>query len=232
MVFGVMRLVNVVHGELLVLGAYLSLFISTGLGLDPLLATLMVAAVLFGIGYSLQLWVFNPLMDRGMEPPLLTAFGLSIIAQSLFLVYWTTNTRTINTIYSQQGLRLVGINVPVIYLLSFGLSLVLIAGIHLFLTRTYSGKAIRAATQDPETARVMGVNVKWVYALTYAIGAATTALGGTLIGMTFSFLPLNAEGGMGKIVGHPLGGCRINRVSKFKLRKSYSAVSNILNSAG
>jgi branched-chain amino acid transport system permease protein len=84
MVFGVMRLVNVVHGELLVLGAYLSLFISTALGLDPLLTTLIVAVVLFLVGYSLQLWVFNPVMDRGMEPPLLTAFGLSIIAQSLF----------------------------------------------------------------------------------------------------------------------------------------------------
>jgi branched-chain amino acid transport system permease protein len=218
MVFGVMRLVNVVHGELLVLGAYLTLFISTALGLDPLLATLIVAVVLFVIGYSLQLWVFNPVMDRGMEPPLLTAFGLSIIAQSLFLVYWTTNTRTINTIYSQRGLRLVGMNVPVIYLVSFGLSLVLIAGIHLFMTRTYPGKAIRAATQDPETARVMGVNVKWVYALTYAIGAATTALGGTLIGMTFSFVPASGLawllkgfvivvlGGMGSVVGTLAGG--------------------------
>jgi len=156
MVFGVMRLVNVVHGELLVLGAYLSLFISTGLGVDPFLATLMVAGALFGIGYLLQLWMFNPLMDRGMEPPLLSAFGLSIIAQSLFLVYWTTNTRTINTSYSQQGFRLGGMNVPVIYLIAFGMSLVLIGGIHLFMTRTYPGKAIRAATQDPETARVMG----------------------------------------------------------------------------
>ena len=218
MVFGVMRLVNVVHGELLVLGAYLSLFISTGLGVDPFLATLMVAGALFGIGYLLQLWMFNPLMDRGMEPPLLSAFGLSIIAQSLFLVYWTTNTRTINTSYSQQGFRLGGMNVPVIYLIAFGMSLVLIGGIHLFMTRTYPGKAIRAATQDPETARVMGINVKWVYALTYAIGAATTALGGTLIGMTFSFVPASGLpwllkgfvivvlGGMGSVVGTLAGG--------------------------
>lgn len=218
LVFGVMRLVNVVHGELLVLGAYLTLFISTALGLDPLPVMLIVAVVLFVMGYSLQLWVFNPVMGRGVEPALLTAFGLSIIAQSLFLVCWTSNSRTINSSYSQQGLNVAGMNVPVMYLVSFSLSLVLIAGIHLFMTYTYMGKAIRAATQDPDTAEVMGINVKSVYALTYAIGAATTALGGTLIGLTFSFLPesglswllkgfvIVVLGGMGSVVGTLAGG--------------------------
>jgi branched-chain amino acid transport system permease protein len=99
------------------------------------------------------------------------------------------------------------------YLISFGLSLVLIAGVHFFMTRTYLGKAIRAATQDPDTAQVMGVNVKRVYAFTYALAAAIAALGGTLIGMTFSFVPTSGLswllkgfvivvlGGMGSIIG-------------------------------
>jgi branched-chain amino acid transport system permease protein len=213
MIFGVMGLMNVVHGELLVLGAYLCLFISRALGIDPLLATLIVAVLLFAVGYLLQLSIFNPVMERGVEPALLTAFGLSIIAQSLFLFYWTTNTRSINTAYSQIGLKVFGMYLPVMYLISFGLSLVLIAGIHVFMTRTYLGKAIRAATQDPQTAQVMGVNVKRVYAFTYALAAAIAALGGTLIGMTFSFVPSSGLswllkgfvivvlGGMGSIVG-------------------------------
>jgi branched-chain amino acid transport system permease protein len=213
MIFGVMGLMNVVHGELLVLGAYLCFFISRALGIDPFLATLIVAVVLFAVGYLLQLSIFNPVMDRGVEPALLTAFGLSIIAQSLFLFFWTTNTRSINTAYSQVGLQLFGIHLPVMYLISFGLALVLIAGVHTFMTRTYLGKAIRAATQDPETAQVMGVDVKRVYAFTYGLAAATAALGGTLIGMTFSFVPSSGLswllkgfvivvlGGMGSIVG-------------------------------
>jgi branched-chain amino acid transport system permease protein len=213
MIFGVMGLMNVVHGELLVLGAYLCLFISRALGVDPFLSTLIVAVLLFVLGYLLQLSVFNPVIERGVEPALLTAFGLSIIAQSLFLFYWTTNTRSINTGYSRIGLKVFGIHLPVMYLISFGLSLVLIAGVHLFMTRTYLGKAIRAATQDPETAQVMGVNVKRVYAFTYALAAAIAALGGTLIGMTFSFVPSSGLswllkgfvivvlGGMGSIVG-------------------------------
>ncbi len=213
MIFGVMGLMNVVHGELLVLGAYLCLFVSRALGIDPFLATLIVAVLLFAVGYLLQLSIFNPVMERGVEPALLTAFGLSIIAQSLFLFYWTTNTRSINTVYSQVGLKVFGTYLPVMYLISFGLSLVLIAGVHLFMTRTYLGKAIRAATQDPQTAQVMGVNVKRVYAFTYALAAAIAALGGTLIGMTFSFVPSSGLswllkgfvivvlGGMGSIVG-------------------------------
>lgn len=213
MIFGVMGLMNVVHGELLVLGAYLCFFISRALGIDPFLATLIVAVLLFGVGYLLQLSIFNPVMDRGVEPALLTAFGLSIIAQSLFLFYWTTNTRSINTAYSRVGLQVFGIHLPVMYLISFGLALVLIAGFHAFMTRTYLGKAIRAATQDPETAQVMGINVKRAYAFTYGLAAATAALGGTLIGMTFSFVPSSGLswllkgfvivvlGGMGSIVG-------------------------------
>ena len=218
MVFGVMRLVNVVHGELLILGAYISFFVSTALGLDPLLATLIVAAVLFLIGYSLQLWVLNPVMDKGLEPPLLTAFGLSIIAHSLFIIFWSGDTRTITTSYSERGIEMAGINVPLMYLIAFGLSIVLIAGVQIFITRTYPGKAIRAATQDPQTAQVMGINIMSVYALTYAIGASTAALGGTLIGMTFSFFPayglswllkgvvVVVLGGMGSIVGTLAGG--------------------------
>jgi branched-chain amino acid transport system permease protein len=213
MIFGVMGLMNVVHGELLILGAYLCFFISGALGIDPFLSTLIVALVLFALGYLLQLFVFNPVIERGVEPALLTAFGLSIIAQSLFLFYWTTNSRSINTAYSQVGLQVIGIHFPVMYLISFGLSLVLIAGVHFFMTRTYLGKAIRAATQDPDTAQVMGVNVKRVYAFTYALAAAIAALGGTLIGMTFSFVPTSGLswllkgfvivvlGGMGSIIG-------------------------------
>ncbi len=213
MIFGVMGLMNVVHGEILVLGAYLCFFISRALGIDPFLATLIVAAVLFIVGYLLQLSIFNSVIERGVEPALLTAFGLSIIAQSLFLFYWTTNTRSINTGYSQTGVQIFAIHLPVMYLISFGLSLVLIAGIHTFMTRTYLGKAIRAATQDPETAQVMGVNVRHVYAFTYGLAAATAAVGGTLVGMTFSFVPSSGLswllkgfvivvlGGMGSIVG-------------------------------
>jgi branched-chain amino acid transport system permease protein len=213
MVFGVMRLVNVAHGELLLLAAYLNFSISSALGIDPLLVALLLIPLMFLIGYPLQRWIFNPLMHRGDEPPLLAAFGLSIILQNVLLLIWNADTRTLTTSYSDQGIQLLGVRVSLLYLIAFLLSIVLIGGMHLFVTRSYMGKAIRASAQDASTAQVMGINPERIYTLTYAIGAATAALGGTLIGMTFSFVPTSGLtwllkgfvvvvlGGMGSIVG-------------------------------
>ena len=218
MVFGVMRLVNVVHGELLILAAYVTLFLFTALGTDPLLTALLVAVLLFLLGYPVQRWLLNPIMARGMEPPLLATFGLSIIAQNLFLLLWKANTRTIRTGYSEGTLVLLGVNVPLTYVIAFALGAALVTGVHVLLKRSYIGKAIRAATQDSETARAMGINVEVVYALTYAMGASTAAIGGTLIGMIFSFVPAGGLpwllkgfvvvvlGGMGSVAGTLAGG--------------------------
>ena len=218
MVFGVMRLVNVVHGELLVLAAYLNFYISGWLGIDPILATVAVAPILFALGYGLQYVVLNPLMNKGMEPPLLTAFGLSIIAQSLFIIFWSVNSRTISTPYSEKGVSLIGIHVPLMYIISFVLALALIGCFQLLITRTFAGMAIRAATQDAEAAQVNGVRISSIYALTYALAAGAASLGGVLIGMTFSFTPAGGLhwllkgfvvvvlGGMGSIFGTLAGG--------------------------
>ncbi|HLI88739.1 MAG TPA: branched-chain amino acid ABC transporter permease [Ktedonobacteraceae bacterium] len=218
MVFGVMRLVNIVHGELLILAAYLDFTISGALGIDPLLTALLLIPVMFLIGYPIQRWLLNPLMHQGMEPPLLVTFGLSIIAQNLMLLIWKADSRAITTGYSDVGLQLFGVRVPLLYLVAFVLAFVLIGGIQFLLSHSYIGKAIRAASQDARTAQVMGINPEAVYALTYAIGAATAALGGTLIGMSFSFVPTSGLtwllkgfvvvvlGGMGSIVGMLGGG--------------------------
>ena len=213
LVFGVMRLVNIVHGEFLVLAAYLSLSIASALGLDPSLSVLLIAPVMFLIGYVIQRWVLNPLMHRGGEPPLLAAFGLSIIAQNVMLLIWGADARTLTTSYSNLGVSLFGVRVPLMYLIAFVLAIILIAAVQLFISHSYLGKAIRAATQDPSTAQVMGINPRTIYTFTYGIGAAIATLGGTLIGLIFSFTPTSGltwllkgfvvvvMGGMGSIVG-------------------------------
>ncbi len=213
LVFGVMRLVNIVHGEFLVLAAYLNFSIASALGLDPLLAVLLIAPVMFLIGYVIQRWVLNPLMHRGGEPPLLAAFGLSIIAQNVMLLIWGADARTLTTSYSNLGVSLFGVRVPLMYLIAFVLAIILIAAVQLFISHSYLGKAIRAATQDPSTAQVMGINPRTIYTFTYGIGAAIATLGGTLIGLIFSFTPASGltwllkgfvvvvMGGMGSIAG-------------------------------
>ncbi len=189
LIFGVMRLVNVTHGELLVMAAYLNLAIASLLGIDPLLATLLSLPLLFVFGYFTQRRILNPVMSKGMEPALLMAFGLSIIAQNGLILGFGGDSQTITTRFSQQGTEILGVTVPTIYVVALVMAVVLVGGLHLFISRTYTGKAIRAATQDPHTAAVLGVNVNRVYSITFAIGASAATFGGLLIGSAFSFVP-------------------------------------------
>jgi branched-chain amino acid transport system permease protein len=218
LVFGVMRFINVAHGEFLILAAYLSFTAWTGFGLPPGLALFLVIPILFALGYLMQWGLINPLMRAGPEPALLTAFGLSIIAQNLFTEVWTGNTRTLPSAEAETSIDLFGVRTPLLYIVAFVAGIIVTLSIHLFVTRTFTGRAIRAAAQDAATAQAMGINVNLVYCVTTALGAATAAIGGTLIGMTFSFTPaagfpwllkgfvVVVLGGLGNIGGTLAGG--------------------------
>lgn len=218
LVFGVMRLVNIAHGELLLLGAYLSSVLLTTYGVDPFLGLLVTIPLLFALGYAMQGLVLNRLFVHGTEAPMLAAFGFSVVAQNLYTLTWTGNARSIKTSYSDRAIDLGLMHAPQMLLVAFAAALLLVLGLHLFLQRTMTGKAIRAAAQSPQTAEVMGINVKRIYALTYGIGAAIAAVGGLLVGMVFSFVPSGGVlyllkgfivvvlGGMGSVGGTLAGG--------------------------
>src|SRR6266705_5178902 len=144
LVFGVMRLVNLAHGELVVLGAYLALELSRHGGLDPLLTIPVVAAVLFAIAVPVHRVLLEPLMSRGPEPALLTTFALSVIAQNLFIRIWSGDTQALQGSYVTSSVTVAAIRVPATYLISFGASLVLTAAVHLLLLLTGLGRQISA----------------------------------------------------------------------------------------
>ncbi|MCB1338347.1 MAG: branched-chain amino acid ABC transporter permease [Maritimibacter sp.] len=218
LVFGVMRFVNVAHAELLVLSAFLVFALAAGLGLSPLIAMLIVAPAMFVLGYAMQRVIINPLMNKGVEPALLTAFGISIILQNLMLMTWGGNTRSLSTGLADLGFDFGPYRLPALTLLGLVVGVTLTVGAHLFFKKSALGRAFRAASQDPATARVMGINVDAVYGLTAGIAAATAAIGGALIGMTLSFTPVAGFtwllkgfvivilGGMGSIIGTLVGG--------------------------
>lgn len=217
LVFGVMRLVNLAHGELVVLGAYLALELSRHGGLDPLLTMPVVAAVLFVIAAPVYRVLLEPLMSRGPEPALLTTFALSVIAQNLFILIWSGDTQTLRASYVTSSVTVAGIRVPVTYLISFGCALVLAAAMHLLLQRTSLGRQIRASSEDAEAASVLGVNVARVHMLVFALAAACAAIGGVLVGITFDFTPTTGItylisgfavvvlGGLGSVKGTLIG---------------------------
>lgn len=218
LVFGVMRLINLVHGELIVLGAYLAYVLFDHAGIDPLVGMLIVAPAMFVIGYPIQRVLLNPLIEKGVEPALLTTFGLSIIAQNLFILIFSGDTQSLSPSYASASLSVAGITVPAVYGISFVFAIVLTGATHVVLQRTAVGRAVRASSEDPVAAGVLGVDVRRTYGLVYGFAALCAGIGGVLVGLCFSFTPTTGTiylltgfavvvlGGLGSVKGTLLGG--------------------------
>lgn len=215
---GVMRLVNLAHGELLICGAYLSSFLMATTGVDPLAGLLVVGAVMALVALPLQRLLIAPLAGKGMEAPMMTMFGLSIIVQNLLQLAFSADTRTLEAPYTARPVSLGPITVPQVYLIGFVLSVLIVGAVHLLVAHTSFGRALRASSADQEAAAVMGVDVRKVHAWTFALGAACAAMGGVLIGTAFSFTPSTGGsyllisfaivvlGGVGHILGTLVAG--------------------------
>jgi branched-chain amino acid transport system permease protein len=219
MIFGIMKQVNLAHGELMILSSYFSLIFVQRLGLHPLLTLFFVFPALFILGYLLQTFLFNRVLGKGMEPYLMISFGLSIILQNALLLLFTPDARSLKTGLIIQTLDVYGLlHVPVIYLVDFAGGVLMIGFLYLFMKRTYLGRAIRASADDLSASKLMGINIKKVYALAMGIAAVTAAMSGVLVGMTFTFYPHSGTqyliiafgvviiGGMGSLPGTFLGG--------------------------
>jgi branched-chain amino acid transport system permease protein len=218
LVLGVMRLVNLVHGELVILGAFLAYWVFDSTGLDPLLAVPLVALLGAAVCYPVQRVLLQPLARHGEEAPLITTFALSVIAQNVLILVFRGDTRSIDRPYTRSTVHIGSVTIPAIYLISFGISMAVCLAVHLLVTRTAFGRRLRAASEDPEAAAVVGVAVAGLHARTYALAGAVAGLGGALVGMCFSFTPTSGTeylltgfavvvlGGLGSVVGTVLGG--------------------------
>ena len=217
LVFGVMRLINLVHGELVVLGAYLALELTRHARLDPLVCILLVAPALFVLAAPVHRLLLEPLMSKGAEPPLLTTFGLSIIAQNVFVLVWSGDTQALRASYASSSIDVAGLGIPAMYAISFALALALCGAVHVLLQRTGLGREIRASSEDADAASALGVDVRRVHAVVYGLAAACAAVGGVLVGLTFDFTPTTGLtylltgfvvvvlGGLGSVKGTLLG---------------------------
>jgi branched-chain amino acid transport system permease protein len=219
MVFGIMRQVNLAHGELMILSSYFSLLFFQVVGIHPLFSIIFVAPLMFFVGYLIQVFLFNRVMQRGMEPFLMISFGLSIILQNALLLIFTPDARSLETTLVIKSVDVFGwFNIPLIYLVNFGLGGLVLTALHQFMKRTYLGWAINASADNETAAKLMGINAKKVYAYALGIAAVTAAISGVLVGMTFTFYPHSGTqyliiafgvviiGGLGSLPGTFLGG--------------------------
>jgi len=189
MIFGIVRLTNLAHGDLLVLSCYLSIVVVGATGVDPFVSLIVVAPVMFLIGYIIQNTMLNRVLQRGTEPPLLITFGLSVVIQNLLLYFFTADARSLRTPFSLMSYRAGPLRVPYIFLVGCVIAVAIIFLLNLYLKHTYQGRAIKAASDDREVAQLMGVNIKRIYGIAMGIAMTTAAIAGVLLGMIYNIYP-------------------------------------------
>ncbi|WP_232664043.1 branched-chain amino acid ABC transporter permease [Pseudonocardia sp. TRM90224] len=220
LVFGVLRIVNLAHGDLTVLAAFLALVVGQALGVHPLLTLLVVVPALAAAGYALQHAVLFPALRGGELAPLLVTFGLSVVLQNLLLEAFSADTRSLPAgTLGTAGLALTDLlSVGWLAVLTLGVAVAVLVGLQLLISRTAIGRAMRATSDDPETAQLMGLDDRKVYAVATAIAFATIAVAGVFSGMRGTFTPTLGPqllifafeaviiGGLGSLWGTLVGG--------------------------
>jgi branched-chain amino acid transport system permease protein len=220
LIFGVMRLVNIAHGDLIVAAAYLAWSIVYMTGLHPLLSLLIVVPLAMGFGYALQYGILNRTLGKDILPPLLVTFGLSVIIQNTLLEVFTADTRKLNagTLETGSFPLLPGVDIGYLPLLQLIVAIAVIAGLQYLFYNTALGRAFRATSDDSETALLMGLDKRRVYAWAMALCLGVVAIAGVFLGIRANFDPAVGPGrlifgfeaviigGLGNLWGTLVGG--------------------------
>ncbi|GAO04692.1 branched-chain amino acid ABC transporter permease [Anaeromyxobacter sp. PSR-1] len=218
LIFGVMRVTNFAHGELLMLGMYLAWLAFTGLHLDPFLSIVLVAPAMFLWGAFLQKSFVNRVLGALPQNQILLTIGLGLIMSNTVMLIFTSDYRILTTTYSSSSYKLAGLSISQPLLYAFLITVAITGALYWFLLKTDTGQAIRATAQDRDAAQLMGINVRRMSVLAFGIGSALAGTAGALISPTYYIFPqvgstftlkafvIVVLGGMGSVVGATLGG--------------------------
>jgi branched-chain amino acid transport system permease protein len=231
LIYGVLRVVNLAHAGVIMAAAYLTWVFHSRLGLDPYLSIPLVLIAFFGFGLVLYkgLVRFLPRGAAGGVQSLLLLFGVWLLMRNAAYLLFTGNDKAIRTGYSTKSVSLLGAAVGLNRVIVFLIAIVVLAALHLFLTRTYSGKSIRAVAQNPDSCTIVGIDVERTFALTFGIGTALGGLAGLLLSTIFAFNPAAGAvellksfvivvlGGLGSVVGIALGALVLAAAESFSI---------------
>ena len=227
LVWGIMNIVNLSHGAFIVLGAYLTFWMYQLWKIDPFVSIPVSMIVLFGLGYLIQRSLINQVIRAPLLATFLLTFGLEILIVNLLNYFFKADTRSVQTAYSGTGFALGPVRVPYIRLGALLVSVLLVLVLGAFLNRSRLGRAIRATGMDIDAARLSGVKVATIYALTYAIGASLAGAAGSLLSMVVPFDPnlggpyterafvICVLGGLGNVVNVLIGAAVYSVVEVF-----------------
>lgn len=217
-VFGVMKLVNLSHGIFIMIGAYLGLAISTTLNISPILALVIIVPVVFVMGWLYQGVLVNRVVPRGMNQPLIVTFAAALIIRNILRLIFSADVQSLSLPFQRGGVDVLGLTISEVLLMDFAVAIIILVIMHLFFSRTFLGRAMRATSDKREMAIMVGVNTESVYRWSMAIACALAAVAGVMLGLTYSFSPVTGSrylilgfgaviiGGLGSIKGTYIGG--------------------------
>jgi branched-chain amino acid transport system permease protein len=218
LVWGILNIVNLSHGALVIVGSYLTWALFTRLHLDPFLSLPVDAVALFVIGYLLQRGVINRIIRAPLLFTFLLTFGINLVIVSILLLIFTSDFRAVTPSYSGSGLHLGSITIPYIRAAGLAVALALAVILWAVLNRTRIGAAIQAVGADRDAAQLVGIDLRHIYALTFAIGAAVAGIAGGIISTFQSITPTAGDpytlqsfavvilGGLGRVSATVAGG--------------------------
>ena len=227
LVWGVLNVINILHGSFVVLGSYIAYFAYVHLGIHPFLSIFISGAVLFVVGYAVQMGLINRVIAAPVLTTLVLTFGLDLILNNTMLLAFTADYRSVN-LENPLGRRLIGgLVFPLDRLFAMLLAVALTVLLYFTLGRSKIGRAIVAVRMDPQAAALMGVNVPRIFAITFGIGALMAGAAGSLLSLVFPISPLNGTeflgiafvvcvlGGLGSITGAIVGGFALGTIQSF-----------------
>ncbi len=223
-IFGVMRVINFAHGDLMMVGMYLTYFLFTQLGIDPFVSVIITIPTMFIFGGIIQKLFINRIIGSLPQNQILLTIGLGLIMSNSAMLAFTSDYKILTTSYSSSSFNIMGISISQPLALSFLITAVITLLLYWFFMKTDTGQAIRATAQDREAAQLMGINVKRMSIIAFGLGASLAGTAGALISPTYYIFPqvgsaftlkafvITVLGGMGSIVGATLGGIIIGVV--------------------
>jgi branched-chain amino acid transport system permease protein len=218
LIFGVMRMVNFAHGEFMAVGMYLALVLFRAFHLDPYLSLFLVAPAGILLGAAVERLLLAPIQNAAEHAPILMTVGVGLILSNALLLFFGAHPETIYTSYSTRTVRLFSITLSLPLLASFGLTVLVVAGLFFLLTRTDLGRAIRASAQNRDAAELQGVDTRFIRTAVFAIGTVLSMAAGVLLLPALYVFPtiggiftlkafvVTVLGGMGSVVGAIWGG--------------------------
>jgi len=227
LIWGVMDIINIAHGAFIMLGSYTTYWLFTLWGIDPFVSLIASMGIMFLLGYLIQKNLINLVIKADIFLTLILAFGIEIFINNVALLLWTSDVRKVKVAYAAANFQFLGATIPYVRLFAFILAVIISIVLFIILNKTRLGRAIRATSQDIDAARLAGVKVSHIYAITFGIGTSLAAAAGTLWAILFPITPtmgghltlksfvVTIVGGLGTMLGPMIGGLTLGIVEAF-----------------